>query len=230
MDALLTRAELVGYDPGLGAIGTVVPRADFAETAARGEFPATMVLDLDRIETGDGEGTEQARVAVEWDKKTLDQLLASTTNDEIALWFDARELARAFNDVEAHGFRERAAILAIAATAAGMSATPALARPASVPMGVERAQQLNQQLDAGQSQSIQGSAVQSMGTQRAEQLDQQISSGPTQAPTTAPGVTAAGGSGLSSGEIAALAGAGAILISAAGFGVTRKQSPPVRPA
>jgi hypothetical protein len=257
MDDLLTRAQLVRYDPALAAIGTVVPRAEFAETAARGEFPATLFLDLDRVGVRDGEGTTRARVSVEWDQDTLNRLLAATEDEEIALWFDERELARAFDEVEAHGLRERAAMLAIAVAAAGASATPALAseiapsvggtgsaqssavtataqagsQGSAVPMGVERAQQLNQQLGAVQSQSTQGSPVQSMGTQRGEQLNQQVSAGGAQSPSAeSPAVTSTGGNGLSAGELAAIAGAGAILISAAGFGIARKHTPPVQPA
>jgi len=230
VDDLLTRAQLVGYDSELAAIGTVVPRAEFAATAARGEFPATLLLDLDRVETNDGSGVAHARVAVDWDEATLDELLASSEDEEIALWFDERELVRAFDDVDAHGLRERAAVLAVAVTAVGMGATPALAR--TVPgMGTQRGEQLNHEITAGQGQSSQHSAVQSMGAQRGEQLNQQISGGQTQSPNTeAPAVTSTGGSGLSSGEIAAIAGAGAILISAAGFGVARRHEPPVRPA
>ena len=202
MDELLTRAQLVGYDPALAAIGTVVPRAEFAETAARGEFPATLLLDLDRVEVGDGDGAAHARIAVDWDKDSLDELLASTEDERIALWFDERELARAFDDVEAHGLRERAAVLAIAVTATAASATPALARTVP-PMGADRGEQLNHQISAGQTQSPSAEA---------------------------PGVTSTGGSGLSSGELAAVLGAGAILISAAGFGIARKHTPPVSPA
>jgi hypothetical protein len=230
MDELLTRAQLVGYDPAHAAIGIVVPRAEFADTAARGEFPATLLLDLDRVEAGDGGGTAHARVAVDWDKETLEELLASTEDESIALWFDKHELARAFDEVEAHGLRERAAVLAIAATAAAASASPALARTAP-PMGAERGEQLTQQISAGQAQSTPVAGVQSMGTQRGEQLNQQISVGQTQSPSAeAPSVTSTGGSGLSSGELAAVLGAGAILISAAGFGIARKHTPPVSPA
>jgi hypothetical protein len=227
MDDLLTRAQLVGYEPAPAAIGTVIPRAEFAETAARGEFPATFLLDLERVETADGGGTAQARVAVDWDEDTLNRLLASTEDEEIALWFDERELARAFDDVESHGLRERAAVLAIAVTAAGMSATPALARHAEV-AGLGTSQSSG--VTATPQASGQDSAV-PMGVQRAHQLNQQISAGQTQSPSAdAPAVTSTGGSGLSSGELAAIAGASAILISAAGFGLTRKHTPPVQPA
>jgi hypothetical protein len=231
MDGLFTRAQLVGYDPSLDTIGTVVPRAEFVETAARGEFPATLLLDL---ESGDGDRTAHARVAVDWDKDTLDQLLASTKDEEIALWFDERELAQAFDDVEGHGLRERAAVLAVAVTAAGIGTTPAVARVAPQgPLGplVATGEQPSEHMARGQSQSTQGPAVQSMGTQRGEQLNQQVSGGQAQGPSSeAPAATSTGDSGLSTGELAAIAGAGAILISAAGFGFTRKHNPPVRPA
>lgn len=229
MDALLAYAQLVGYDPALASIGTVVPRDEFAETAARGEFPATLLLDLERVEAGDGGGVAHAKVAVDWDSETIDRLLASTDDEEIALWFDRRELARAFDEVEGHGLRERAAVLAVAATAAAVGSTPALAARAPVPMGVERAQQLDQRISAGQGPS--GAAAQPMGAQRGEQLDQEISAGQARNPgTEAPGATSTGDGGLSPAEIAALAGAGAILISAAGFGFARKHTPPVSPA
>ena len=227
MDDLLTRAQLVEYDPGLAAIGTVVPRAEFTATAARGEFPATLLLDLDRVEAGDGDGIGRARIAVDWDRDALEQLLASTDDEEIALWFEERELARAFDDVEGHGIRERAAVLAVAVTAAGMSATPALARHAEAAgLGSGQSSGATATSQAGS----QASAV-PMGVQRGQQLNQEISAGQTQSPgAQAPAVTPTGGSGLSSGEIAAIAGAGVILISAAGFGLTRKHTPPVQPA
>lgn len=127
MDDLRTRARLV--DQRAGGIGAVFTREEIAEAATATEFPATLLLDLDRVER-DG-GTTQARVAVDWDKETLDQLLASTQDEEIELWFDERQLAMAFDDVEGHGIRERAAVLAVAVVAAGASATPAFARVAA---------------------------------------------------------------------------------------------------
>ena len=65
MDDLRTQALLVDFDPtrvGTGAVGTVISRDEVAETKARGEFPATLHLELDRG------GTAQARVAIEWDE------------------------------------------------------------------------------------------------------------------------------------------------------------------
>ena len=116
MDDLRTRAHLV--DQRAGGIGAVFTREEIAEAATATEFPATLLLDLDRVER-DG-GTTQARVAVDWDQETLEQLLASTEDQEIELWFDDRELAMAFDDVEGHGIREKAAVLAVAVV--GLSA------------------------------------------------------------------------------------------------------------
>src|SRR2546423_4142006 len=131
MDDLRTGALLVGFDRA-GAVGTVVTRTEIAEAAAGTEFPATLLLDLDRVEVADGtDDAAHARVAVDWDQETLEQLLASTEDQEIELWFDQRELALAFDDVEGHGLRERAAVLTLAVAAAGVSASPPLPRTAA---------------------------------------------------------------------------------------------------
>jgi hypothetical protein len=233
MDELRTRAQLVAFDPAVaGAIGTVLTRAEITETAGQGEFPATLLLDLDRADPADGgEVTAYARVAVDWDEDTLDQLLASTEASEIALWFDERDLALAFEEgeVEAHGLRQRAAVLTVAVAAAGMSATPAFARhvedavgPVAKPASASVTQQAGRQgLDAWDAGAVRGLLK-----------DHEITV-PQTPPTTAgaPASTPSGDGGLSSGEISALEAVGAaLLISAAGFGVARKRKPPVQPA
>lgn len=267
MDDLRTRAQLVAFDAasaGAGAVGTVITRAEISETAARGEFPATLLLDLDRAEPGDGgDVTAHARVAVDWDKETLDQLLASTDDNEIALWFDERELATAFDDVEGHGLRQKAAVLAVAAAAAGASAAPSFAAfsghevssdqtpaaysvdpqahgggPTVQASGAERALQMDER-NYGSTDRVQpaagfnvdptasgaGRTAQSAGAERGLQQDEQV------AVQQAKSTSAGGGSTLSSGEIAGIAGtAGLLLISAAGFGATRKRMPPAQPA
>jgi len=220
MDDLRTRALLVDFDPtrtGTGAIGTVISRDEIAETAARGEFPATLLLDLERAEDG-GEAAAQARVAVDWDEDTLDRLLATTEDNEIALWFDERELAQAFeSDVEGHGLRQKAAVLAVAVAAAGASSAPAFARlPADT-------------LDSGGAATAAPVAYPSRAPRPLQ--TEQIAPTPASSSTAEPAATSSGGSGLSSGEVTAIAaGAGALLISAAGFGVARKRMPPVHPA
>jgi hypothetical protein len=255
MDDLRTRALLVDFDPtraGPGAIGTVVTRDEVAETAARGEFPATLFLELDRADA-------QARVAVDWDADTLDQLLASTDGDEIALWFDEGELARAFDEseVEAHGIREKSAVLVIAVTAAGATAAPGFARLAAdtpdnggaataavpaQPSGAERGLQMDQQVTptpaastgAGFNVNPQadhtGAVAQPAGAERALLQEERNAVQTTQGTTAAESDAAsnAGGNVLSDGEIAVIAGA--LVILAAGFGITHRRTPPVLPA
>jgi hypothetical protein len=273
MDDLRTRALLVGFDParaGTGSIGTYVSRAEVAETAARGEFPATMLLDLDRVETADGgEVTAHARLAVEWDKGTLEQLLASTEDTDIALWFDEAGLARAFDDVEAHGLRERAAVFAIAVTAAGVTAAPSLASTyggseggggggavvqamVDQNIGLKQAPQVAAQQAPQVDQNVGLKQAPQVAAQQAPQVDQNV--GLKQVPIGGAeralqmedrniglkqpagsiggtSVTSTGDTGLSAGELAGIAGAGAaLLISAAGFGMARKRQPPVLPA
>lgn len=259
MDDLRTRAHLV--DQRAGGIGAVFTREEIAEAATATEFPATLLLDLDRVER-DG-GTTQARVAVDWDQETLEQLLASTEDQEIELWFDDRELAMAFDDVEGHGIREKAAVLAVAVVAAGASTTPAFARvaadggggvsatpTAAVPnpaadkhavlQGAERALQqdteLSQNLRSGHvvapatavapDPAADKTAV-LQGAERARQQDQKLSQSLS---STQPAVTSTGGSTLSTGELAGAVAGGALLIAAAGFGATRKRTPPAQPA
>ncbi len=257
MDELRTRAQLVASDHA-GAIGTVVARAEVADAAAGSEFPATLLLDLDRVETTEGgEVTAHASLAVDWDQETLERVLASTDDDEIGLWFDERELACAFDDVEGHGLRQRAAVIAVAVTAAGASATPALASmvpgnegggggtPAAAavaPAGAERGLQQDQQVaptpaQAGRgtagfnvdpSASGQGPVVQPAGAERALLQDEQAAA--TKAQPTATAATSTGGATLSSGELAAAVAGGALLIAAAGFGAAHRRTPPAQPA
>ena len=130
MEALTAKAALV--DPAaLGnessAIMTQIPRTEIEE-AARADGPAELFLDIARVRDGDRETHEiqsQQRITVSWDPDDLEKLLGSTTADHVTLAFKPEELARMFDepDVDAHGLRERVAVLTIAATAAaGISA------------------------------------------------------------------------------------------------------------
>ena len=260
MDDLRTRAQLVTSDHA-GAIGTVVARAEVADAAAGTEFPATLLLDLDRVEAAEGgEVTAHARLAVDWDRETLERVLSSTDDEEIGLWFDERELAQAFDDadVEGHGLRQRAAVIAVAVTAAGASATPALASlvpgnegggggtPAAAavagPAGAERGLQQDQQVAPTAAHADRGTAgfsvdpgatgrgavVQPAGAERALLQDEQAAV--TRAQPTGTAVTSTGDATLSSGELAAAVAGGALLIAAAGFGAARRRTPPAQPA
>jgi hypothetical protein len=245
MDDLRTRAQLVDFDRA-GAIGTVFSRTEIAEAAAGDEFPATLLLDLDRM---DADGVTQARVAVDWDQETLEQLLASTKDEQVELRFDERELALAFDDVEGHGVREKAAVLAVAVAAAGVSTTPAFARMAvdsgggggaasatastgGAERGLAQDQQLSQNVSAGQVASRPDPAGDKTavlaGTERGLVQDHQLSQNLSTDEATV--TSSSDGTTLSTGELAGAIAGGALLISAAGFGVARRRTTPVQPA
>ena len=262
MDDLRTRALLVGFDRA-GAVGTVIPRAEIAEAAAGTEFPATLLLDLEKVEPA-GEDAARATVAVDWDQESLEQLLASTEDQEIELWFDERELALAFDDVEAHGLREKAAVLTLAVAVAGVSSSSAFARVAAdnagaagsvaasgisatpqagvpaVPVGgAERAlvqdEKLTQGLDAGTGGSVVNPqagvpAVPVGGAERALIQDEKVSEGMSTGTGQVAATSSSSESTLSSGELAGVVAGGVLLIAAAGFGVSRRHTPPAQPA
>jgi hypothetical protein len=135
MAEVLTQARLVDFGASRfsgGGLGTTIPRAEIVEAAERGEYPARLDLDVDRMEATRGEeASEPARVGVEWDQATLEQLLQSTDDEEVVLWFDSAELARAIEgaEVDAHGLRERAAAVVVAVAATGVTAGGGLAAP-----------------------------------------------------------------------------------------------------
>ena len=119
--------------------------------------------------------------------------------------------------------------------AAVTSVAPPQASPGT-PMGVERGLQADVQISGGSGSVHHASpqtggtspAAQPMGAERGLQMDTEISSGQGQ-----PQVTGTGGSGVgtpSPGEIAGIAAGAALLISAAGFGVARRRTPPAQPA
>jgi hypothetical protein len=125
LTALTAKAALV--DPATlegshGVIATSVPRSEIEE-ALEGGTTAELFLDVARER--DGEREAEQRITVSWEPADLEKLLQSTTGDEVTFAFKPDELARVFDepDVEAQGFRERMAILTVAATtAAGISA------------------------------------------------------------------------------------------------------------
>ena len=229
-----TKAHVVSIDRG-GAIGTVVTRSEIAEAAASAEFPAMFILDLNRAEAADsGEVTAHARVAVEWEKATLEQLLATTDCEEIGLWFDEAELAQAFaeRDVEGHGLRQRAAVIAVAVAAVGAGAAPSLAtvNPGAGGGGGGGGVARTVGFSVDPQNHDQRPVVQPAGAERALLQDERIFSRQTQSTTRVAATSNRSDSTPSPGELAAAAAAGALLITAAGFGVARKRTPPVLPA
>lgn len=102
-----------------GAPSATFPRADI-EAALRDDAGADLFLEIARIQNGE---RDDRKIKVAWERSDLEALLQRASGDHVTLTFDAAELERMLDaDVEAHGFREKALILTVAAaTAAGMA-------------------------------------------------------------------------------------------------------------
>ena len=131
MDVTSARARLVesSGDRDSTALATI-PVGELDE-ALRLEQAPELILDVTRI-TGDGEGqtTETGRILVLWEKQELEDLRRRADGDSVTLAFDGNALNEAFDaDVEGHGLREGAAVLAVAVvTGAGLGAGAAYAQ------------------------------------------------------------------------------------------------------
>ena len=111
MPTIDAQATLVDPTSVADGLTTTVARDD-VEEALRLDEPPELVLDVAR-------GDEQRDLTVSWTKDDLERLLQAASGDRIQLTFDRAAVEQAFgDDVEAHGFREKAAIFAVAVTAA----------------------------------------------------------------------------------------------------------------
>jgi len=120
-------------DPEGRSLVATIARHD-VEEALRSDEPVDLLLDVERVAT-DGEGRETGRLALGWETEDLERLLAQAGGDEITLTFQEGELQRLLNaDVEAHGMREKVAILTVVA---GLAAAGAGSAKASVYLGNE---------------------------------------------------------------------------------------------
>jgi hypothetical protein len=133
MQEVETRARLVDLDDhGLAGRGpiAVLSRSEVEDAIARGDEPARLVLEISRAGGQAGDLNAEARVAVEWEKAELEEVLRAS-GEEVTLSFDEGELEQllAEGDVEAHGIRERAAVLGIVVAAVAGTAGPASAHP-----------------------------------------------------------------------------------------------------
>ena len=122
MDEVRDRARLVdatAFD-GRGVTATV-PRAEIEGVLASADGPPELVLDVQRRE---GDEVEAHTLRIEWDPKELEELLRTTSDEQVTLVLDRDELERAIQaEVEAHGLREKAAVFGVAAIAAASVGT-----------------------------------------------------------------------------------------------------------
>jgi hypothetical protein len=135
METTSTRAMLVER-PELGAeaaaVTATIPRSEI-EAALSSDLPAELFLDVKRPSS-----SEERTLSVAWERGDLERLLNDARGDAVTFSFAHDDLERAFDDdVEAHGLRERALILTVAAAAASAaSAATASNAAASVDRGV----------------------------------------------------------------------------------------------
>lgn len=117
------QASMVSESDLHGGLSTTISRSA-VEEALRLEEPPELVLDVT------GPAGERS-VAVSWKRDDLERLLREATGDSIQLTFDRAALEQAFaeDDVEAHGLKQKAAILAVAVAAAAGVAGGASAMP-----------------------------------------------------------------------------------------------------
>jgi hypothetical protein len=120
-----SKAKLVDAPASGGGITATLSRSEIEDTLKSADGPALLVLDIARRNLASEPADVEAHtLEVEMETPDLEQLLRTTSGDEIALRFDPAELEQALDegDVEGHGVREKVVILTVAAaTAAGVS-------------------------------------------------------------------------------------------------------------
>jgi hypothetical protein len=127
-----SKAKLVDAPASGSGITATLSRSEIEETLKSEDGPALLVLDIARRNLASEPADVEAHtLEVEMEPSDLEQLLRTTSVDEIALRFDPAELQQALDegDVEGHGVREKVAILSVAAvTAAGVTGQAAAMR------------------------------------------------------------------------------------------------------
>src|SRR5947208_1927431 len=127
-----SKARLVEAPSMQSGVAATVSRSEIEETLSSAEGPAVLVLDIAR-RSGESEtaDVEAHTLEVELEKPDLEQILRTATGDAIELRFDQGELEQALDsdDVDAHGMREKALILTVAAATAAGAAGQASGMP-----------------------------------------------------------------------------------------------------
>jgi len=119
-------ARLTDRIPAEHAVAASIPRREITDVLHDPEAMPELTLD---VVAGDG-SREHGTVSITWARDELERLLEGTSGDDVVLTFDQQELMAAFDDVETHGLRARAAVFAVAA--AGALSTTAVANAMEV--------------------------------------------------------------------------------------------------
>ena len=119
MQEVRDRVRLVdASEIGTREIQATVPRAEIEDVLRSKDGEPELVIDVTR-----GGEADARTLRLAWDQGELEELLRKADGDNVTLAFDGSELERALGaDVEAHGLRETAVVLAVAATTAAAGA------------------------------------------------------------------------------------------------------------
>jgi hypothetical protein len=215
-----------------GLVATI-PRTQ-VEEALRKDAPVDLLLDVERV-AADGVGRETERIALAWEPQDLERLLGKASDEEITLIFDETELQQLLDeDVEAHGMREKLAVLSVAAGIAAAGAGPAGAMvygsgggtsagtPAAVAPASEISTGVTGQTPAAPAEISTGIVQEPLAAPA------EVTTGINQRPTATPVSASPGDTAWSPspGEIAALAAGTILAIGAAGFAVRTQRHRP----
>jgi hypothetical protein len=130
MEESSARARLVDSTGNGATVLTTLPRREFESALQIDGGPPDLILDVTRY-AGEGETktSTTGQVSVSWAREDLEEILRRSEGDTVTIGFDADALLRSLDpEVEAHGVREVAAVLA-AAVVAGSAAGAAAAQP-----------------------------------------------------------------------------------------------------
>jgi len=121
MDERFGSVRLVdSHAAGDGPFVATIERGE-VEKALQSDEPVDLLLDVERV-AADGSGRETERIALGWEPGDLERLLAQSRG-EITLTFDEAELRQLLDaDVDAHGMRERLAVVTVVAGLAAAGA------------------------------------------------------------------------------------------------------------
>jgi hypothetical protein len=119
MEEVASTAKLVDTVDDGHALTATIPRSQVAAVLEEGGS-VDLILNVARMRDGN---REDSTATISWERPDLEELLRKASGDQIELTFDQAELERMLDaDVEAHGFREKALVLTVAAaTAAGLA-------------------------------------------------------------------------------------------------------------
>jgi hypothetical protein len=143
MQELSARAALVSAPEVTDGLTASVTREEVAEALRVADTPPELILDVTRFANGDP--AETRNLVVAWERGDLEELLRQTEGEQVVLTFDREAIRQAMEaDVEAHGIREKALVLAVAAMAATGAAANASAQTSPDDRAVSQATSVGQ--------------------------------------------------------------------------------------